>query len=259
MNAAMIPRIAIPLPTSFDLEYNRLNASAYADAVRKSGGEPIEISLALTERELTQIARTCDGILLPGSPADVDPATYGQMRDEATAVADPLREATDRLLLAEAWQVQKPVFGICFGTQMSNVSRGGTLVQDLGVQPVNHAAGRSVAIAHTAAIAPGSLLARLVGTSEIMEIDSYLRLPVNSSHHQAVGIVATDLRVSARCPQDAVVEAIEAVGEGFLLGVQWHPERTFHSSPSSRALFHGFIAAAANWRAGVLAESTVPA
>jgi putative glutamine amidotransferase len=243
----MIPRIAIPLPTSFDLEYNRQNYAGYADAIIASGGEPVSVPLDMDTAELAHLAAGCDGILLPGSPADVDPAKYGQDREEATAPADFPRENVDEFLLADALRSTKPIFGICFGTQMLNVFSGGTLVQDLMILPVNHPAGRAVMVAHSAAVAPGSLLAASIDAAETTPAGGFLRLPVNSSHHQAVGIVGEGLAVSARCPQDGVVEAIEASsqGGGFVLGVQWHPERTFETSPSSRSLFAGFIHAAA--------------
>ncbi len=256
----MTPRIAIPHPTSFDLAYNRLNAPDYAVAVRASGGEPVEFALDLPQSELVSLAESCDGILLPGSPADVDPVKFGQAVDEATAPADPRREVVDQFLLADAFRLRKPVLGICFGTQMLNVFRGGTLVQDLMVMPVNHSAGRSVAIAHSVNIAGGSLLGTIVDRHEASEVDGFLRLPVNSSHHQAVGIAGHELRVSARCVQDGVVEAIELdAHEGhFVLGVQWHPERTVHSSPTSAKLFTRLIQEAGAWRS-LAAETSVAA
>ena len=189
-----------------------------------------------------------DGILLPGSPADVDPALYGHERQEACALADPERERTDHFLLEDAFRKQEPIFGICFGMQMLNVYRGGTLVQDLIVVPVNHAAARGVYIAHSVSLEPDSALASVVDPEEISVIANQLRLPVNSSHHQAVGIVGQGLVVTARCPVDGVVEAIEAerlptavCAKSCVIGVQWHPERTFATSATSRALFARFV------------------
>ena len=248
----MKPKIAIPVPTSSDPAYNRLNFSAYTEAVRSCGGDPVEVPLTLTDREVRQLAAECDGILLPGSPADVDPTLFGQDIDPETAPADIARERVDRALLEEAYRDNKPVLGICFGTQMLNVFRGGTLVQDLAVMPVNHPAGRSVAVAHTAAVADRSLLSGIIDMDECAKVDGVVRLPMNSSHHQAVAIPGSDLQVSARCPQDGVVEAIEGpfVGEKphFVLGVQWHPERTMDSSSTSRALFTRFLDEAGRWR-----------
>ncbi len=242
-------RIAIPVPTSFDPTYNRANYSAYVDAVRLSGGEPIEVGLDLGDSDLLALAASCYGIVLPGSPADVDPELFGQQKDPATAPADVARERVDRILLEDAYRTGKPVFAICFGAQMLNVFRGGTLVQDLVAMPVNHSAGRSVAVAHSAVVAPGSLLS---GTIDAVELDGVDRLPINSSHHQAVGIPGDGLVVSARCPQDGVVEAIEGAnsvdGEQFVLGVQWHPERSFALSSSSRRLFSRMLVEAQKWR-----------
>jgi putative glutamine amidotransferase len=245
----MTPRIAIPHPTGTDEPYNRLNFTAYAEAVREAGGEAVEFALTLTPAEAMQRAATCDGVLLPGSPADVEPLSYGQNRDEASAPADSARERIDRLLLEDAFRSGKPILGICFGVQMLNVFRGGTLVQDVTMMPVNHSAGRAVAVAHTVSVAPGSLLETLVDRGEVGLVDGVSRLPVNSSHHQAVGIPGDGLWVSARCPQDAVVEALEGVERlgQFVLGVQWHPERTTGQSATSRAIFRRFVAVAASW------------
>jgi putative glutamine amidotransferase len=108
-----------------------------------------------------------------------------------------------------------------------------------------------VPVAHIAAVAPDSLLGELVADEEVTERDGALLLPVNSSHHQAVETAGDGLRVCARTPEDGVVEAIEnkidGLGGSFVLGVQWHPERTFDESAVSRALFARFIAEAATW------------
>jgi putative glutamine amidotransferase len=250
----MKPRVAIPLPTSADLEYNRMNWQAYADSVLAAGAEPVQFSLELSPRQVGELAATCHAYLLPGSPADVDPDSFGQPREDATALADVPRETLDRLLLEEAYQVGKPLLCVCFGVQILNVFRGGTLSQDLAVMPVNHSAGRAVAVAHSVSVAPASLLASMVDRAEAPEIDGFLRLPVNSSHHQAVGIAGADLRVSARCPQDAVIEAVEGPYSPeddlthFVLGVQWHPERSTASSATSRAIFSRLTQEASIWR-----------
>ena len=89
----MTPRIAIPVPTSTDVPYNQRSWPSYARAVTLSGGEPVAIPLDLPVTTLRELIASCDGVLLPGSPADVDPALYGAERDPATAPADPAREA----------------------------------------------------------------------------------------------------------------------------------------------------------------------
>ena len=242
----MKPRIAIPTPTSTDHEYNRRNLPAYLVAVEQAGGTPIELPLNATRAEQQALADTCAAILLPGSPADIDPARYGQVADPATAPADLPREAADNLLLEAAAAHGKPILGICFGLQSINVWRGGTLHQDLSILPVNHPAGPSIAIAHTAAIAATARLAALLTPEEAPLTGENLRLPINSSHHQAIAIPGDGLRITARCPQDGVIEAIEAdPATGLnLIAVQWHPERSIAISPASRALFAQLVSQA---------------
>jgi putative glutamine amidotransferase len=245
------PRIAIPVPTSTDFEYNHRSWNQYAVAVERSGGEPVAVPLGEPPATTAKLIANCQGVLLPGSGADVNPQKYGQEPVEECAPADLARENVDELLLQDAHNMGKPIFAICFGTQMLNVWRGGTLLQDLAPMPVNHKAGRTVAVAHTAAVAPDSLLGQVAAVEQVPMRDGFLRLPVNSSHHQAIGIPGDGLRVSARSPEDGVVEAVEGTPEGvggrFVLGVQWHPERTFEESAASRALFARFIAEAAAW------------
>jgi putative glutamine amidotransferase len=247
------PRIAIPLPTSTDVTYNKRSWPQYATAVRRSGGEPVEIPLLATPVEIANLINTCQAVLLPGSPADVNPHKYGQDPIPECSPTDNPRENVDELLLQDAHNLYKPIFAICFGIQFLNVWRGGTLLQDLSILPVNHSAGGKVAIAHTAAVAPESLLGAVLTKDEAPEQDNFLRLPINSSHHQAIGIPGDGLRVSARCPQDAVIEAVEGgqAIEGatahFVLGVQWHPERSYDISLASRTLFDRFIAEATTW------------
>src|SRR5215469_4684932 len=233
-------RIAIPLPTSGDADYNQRSWPNYAAAVEAAGGDAVRVELG-TAKALREAARSCSGILLPGSGADVLPARYGAETDPATNKADEARETADWTLLEEAERNRLPVLGICYGLQSLNVYRGGSLVQDLLPLPVNHSAGRKVAVAHTAEIARESLLGSLLSREEAPERDGLLRLPVNSSHHQAIAEPGPGMRIVARCPEDGVIEAIEADYDPkdpwFFMAVQWHPERSTEISAASRALF----------------------
>ena len=252
-----MPRIAIPTPTCGDRGYNDRSWQNYADAVAGAGGEAVRVELGLAAAELHALMAGCDGVCLPGSPADVEPEQYGQERDPATAAADPAREAVDFALLEDALRHAKPVLAICFGVQSMNVWRRGTLVQDLTPLPVNHSAGRAVAVAHTVLVQPDSLYGSILmgdagaraeaprdGAPNPLE---FLRLPVNTSHHQAVGEPGNGLRVVARCPDDGVIEAVEADAavHPWMVGVQWHPERSVDISAASRALFAAFVRACA--------------
>ena len=256
----MTPRIAIPIPTTTDLAYNQRSWPSYSRAVISAGGEPVQIDIAASPAAIRALISTCDGVLLPGSPADVDPALYGQERDPATSPADPAREQADRILLEDAEDHAKPVLGICYGVQSINVWRGGSLVQDLTPLPVNHEAGSKVAVAHAALVAADSLLASLLDPAEAPASGDFLRLPINTSHHQSVAAPGEGLRIVARCPDDGVIEAVELDEDAklfhveqsaeqsghlwFLLGVQWHPERSYEISAASRALFARLIAEA---------------
>jgi putative glutamine amidotransferase len=254
------PRIAIPMPTSTNDDYNRRAWPLYAQAVVRAGGLPVEAPLGESQSSLARIASSCSGILLPGSPADVDPEKYGEQRIPECGSKDPAREAADELLLQDAFNLHKPIFGICYGLQSLNVWRNGTLIQHLGdqaVDSVNHAAGREVSQAHTVAVAPGSCLAQiLTDAADLEHTADFLRLWVNSSHHQSVRQQGDQLTVVARSPVDGVIEALEGQNpDHFVIGVQWHPERSYDASAASRALFSALILKAASWRPRAIQES----
>jgi putative glutamine amidotransferase len=157
---AMPPRIAIPVPHS-EREYADRSLPQYEYAVQMAGGEPVHIPLDLPPLETMKLIERCDAVLLPGSKADVDPEKYAAPRHPHTAAADSRRDAVDQLLLQDAYRTRKPILGICYGLQILNVHRTGTLVQHIE-SPVNHEAGRKVPIAHKAEVDPGSKLAKIV-------------------------------------------------------------------------------------------------
>jgi putative glutamine amidotransferase len=134
-----------------------------------------------------------------------------------------------------------------------NVWLNGSLVQDLK-SPVNHRPGRDVVEAHPVRIALGSRLAGLVPQSYTADPE------VNSSHHQAVRVPGDGLLVSAVSTEDGGVESVELDSrEHFVLGVQWHPERTYTQSAFSRAIFAAFVQAAVVWQPRRIQESVAPA
>src|SRR5947207_14323566 len=157
----MKPRIAIPLPHGTDSEYAQRAIPQYERAVGLSGGEPVRIPLDQTPAEVMKLIERCDAVLLPGSKADVDPAKFGAARHPKTEAADSRRDTVDELLLQDAYNMRKPVLGICYGLQILNVYLSGALLQHID-SPVNHAAGRKVPIAHEVAIDPGSRLAEIL-------------------------------------------------------------------------------------------------
>jgi putative glutamine amidotransferase len=236
----MRPRIAIAVPHSGDPEYARRALPQYEHAVEIAGGDPVRIPLDAPPADLMKLIEPCDAVLLPGSRADVDPAKYHEPRDPQTADADAKRDTVDELLLQDAYRTRKPVLGICYGLQILNVYRAGSLVQHIE-SPINHEAGRKVPIAHTIDVDSNSTLAEIVRSSGA----PISQVPVNSSHHQSVDSVGNGLRIVARCPGDGIVEAVEGTSpDHFVLAVQWHPERSVDDDAPSRAIFEALVKAA---------------
>jgi putative glutamine amidotransferase len=282
-HSPMKPRIAIPLPHGSDPEYALRAIPQYERAVKLSGGEPVRIPLDQTPAEAMKLIERCDGVLLPGSKADVDPAKFDAEKDPRTAAADPKRDTVDELLLQDAYNMRKPVLGICYGLQILNVYRSGTLVQHIESR-VNHEAGREVTVAHEVEIEAGSKLAEIISAESAwgqpasavrLEVGREafadnaagdhrlsfdrtakggrlnadtgrgLPVPVNSSHHQSADRAGDGLKIVARCPEDGIVEAIEGTqADHFVLAVQWHPERSFDGDENSKAIFRALVEAA---------------
>ena len=249
------PRIGIPYRLASEEEAgNREKIEPYATAVEQAGGEPRLLSLFLTREELGRLAGELDAIVLPGSPADVDPARYGETPRAETAAADLRREQTDMALLDWAFAEGKPVLAICYGIQLLNVYRGGTLVQDIPNElrgSLTHQWDRERGVPephHPARLVPGSFVSRLAETAETV---------VNSSHHQSIRMPGRNLRVTAKSP-DGVIEAVELESRShWVVGVQWHPERQRNESSNevdsgvrlARALFRDLMRAARETRA----------
>jgi putative glutamine amidotransferase len=231
----MAPRIAIPVPHSGDPDYAARSLPQYERAVKIAGGEPVRIPLDQSPAQIMMLLERCDAVLLPGSKADVDPGKYKAQRSPQTAASDSGRDAVDWVLLDDAYNRRKPILGICYGLQSLNVYRSGTLIQDID-SPIKHTAGRTVAVAHSVEVVPGSKLAEIIGLVEV---------PVNSSHHQSADTVGRGLRVVARSPLDGIIEGLEGTSDDhFVLAVQWHPERSVEQDEASLAIFRALVDAA---------------
>ena len=238
------PRVGIPWRT-LDEERQRSveKLNFYFDAVRRAGGEPQHISLALPEAELKKQAAALDGFVLPGSPADVDPVRYAEPRHAKTKTLDADRDRTDSTILDHAIAAHKPVLAICYGCQILNVHQGGTLLQDIPAQkPGSDAHGKTDLatgattkdLEHEATLAPDSRLQKLAGGTDVT---------INSSHHQSIDRPGEKLRVTAR-GTDGIIEGVELQSpDDWVVGVQWHPERMPEDAFAQR-LFADFVGAA---------------
>ena len=247
------PRIGVPYRTeNEELTSYRKPYDLYVTAVRQAGGEPVEISLQLPGSQIAKMAGSLDGLVLPGAPADVDPASYGAPRRTKCGPADTARERADRTLLEHAFAEKKPVLAICYGNQSLNVFLGGSLIQDIASElrgSIRHEwVGRKEGTPepyHSATLEADSGIFRLARTGEVR---------VNSSHHQSILEPGRNLRVAARAP-DGVIEAVEWVGDGNLVtGVQWHPERMVETDALARSLFEALVAVA--WTVSVEASGS---
>jgi putative glutamine amidotransferase len=249
-------RIAIPEPTSSDAEYNARSLPPYIAALQSAGATPVVIPVHERQDRVARILAGTHGVLLPGSKYDVDPERYNDRRIPECGPADPDRTAVDELLLQDAFNLHKPLLAICHGIQTLNVWLNGSLIQDLQAvlhTPVNHHPGREVVSAHPIQIIPESRLGRLSASLSTQENSC------NSSHHQALARIGDHLLVSAISPADNVIEAVELKSaEHFVIGVQWHPERTYSVSPLSRAIFSDFVRSAAVWQPRLIETSVAP-
>ena len=236
------PYIGITMRHELETERFYL-ARHYGEAVAAAGGVPVHIPL-IPDRDLIKaFVEGLDGVLLPGSASDVDPLRYGREPHARLGPVHPLRDETDLLLLKEVEERRLPLLAICFGMQVWNVHRGGSLIQDIASEvpkAYKHEQGaprdrRS----HRVRIGPESLLAGLAGEVSVL---------VNSHHHQALEQIGEGLQASA-WSTDGLVEAVEDMREGrWALGVQWHPEIGWEKDELSERIFNSFLAAASSSR-----------
>lgn len=242
------PRVGIPWRTTEEQHKGiREKLDYYFEAVRKAGAEPVEISLEQPTGGLESQLTELDAFVLPGSPADVDPARYGAPRQDKTKTLDANRDKTDAAIIAHAIGQSKPLLAICYGCQILNVSQHGSLIQDIRT-------AKPEALAHGQTDLPpgerkGDLhhLANLTPESRLAKINGTTRAEINSSHHQAIDKVGEKLRITAKAP-DGIIEGVEWTGDSnWVVGVQWHPERMGDNAFAKR-LFGDFAQAASKTR-----------
>lgn len=239
----MKPKIAIAVDAS---ELDKPGARAkYRFAVEQAGGVAELVGPPQYAASIADLVERFDGVLLPGG-ADVAPQLYGSSEHPAVELSPSGHDEFQIEVARVAKRAGIPLFGICRGMQVMNVAFGGTLYEDIAdqydapsglrlrhQQTPDHGRDETT---HVVEIAPGSTLAKLVGTTS---------LATNSLHHQAVRRIAAGLKPVAAA-RDGVVEALEwSDARELCLGVQWHPEDLVTRDEPSRCLFRGFVARAA--------------
>jgi putative glutamine amidotransferase len=205
----------------------------YFSAVIEAGGLPVALPHA-PELALDYLDRL-DGLLVTGGAFDVDPALWGGGEPHPKVVLKPGRTDFELAATRRALDRDMPVLGICGGQQLLAVALGASLHQHIPDEAPSAIAHEQpnprTEPGHEVEIAPGTLLARVVGRA---------RMAVNSAHHQAVKAVDARLVVNARAP-DGLIEGIESPAHRFALGVQWHPE--YAVDPADPLILSAFVEA----------------
>lgn len=233
--------------TSDRITHNILNWSgtpaSYLEAVAHVGLLPVQLPTITTPLDPAPLLDCASGVLLTGARANVHPSHYGAPETEEAAPFDPHRDSTTLPLIHMAIERGMPLLAICRGLQELNVALGGSLhaaVHDIPGRDDHRSTPQEdvdawFAIRHPVRVAPGGVLAPIVGASEIA---------VNSVHRQGIDRLAEGARVEAQA-LDGTIEAISIpAARGFALGVQWHPEHFVRTDGPSHALFRAFAEAA---------------
>lgn len=233
------PRIGITM--RLELETRRFYLGRdYGEALENAGAIPLHLSLIPKKELIFETVENLDGILLPGSDTDVDPYYYGEDPHPGIKRTITEKDETDFLVIEAAEKYGIPILGICFGMQILNVSRGGTLFQDIASQIKNHIKHeQGIPLernSHIISVGTGSLFSRLITTE--VEVST---VKVNSHHHQAIKDVGSNLKATAWA-NDGVIEGIEDTREDvFAVGVQWHPELNYKFDDYSSKIFKTFV------------------
>lgn len=224
---------------NFPYSYGQMHT--YIEAISASGGIPIIVPIAQTTHEVKDIFNHLDGILFAGGN-DLSDHLY---RDAVSGSDDtgPSRDKHEATMLEMALESDIAVLCICRGMQLLNLVRGGTLYDDIPKDiptAENHDSYKHAKtikkLVHTLSINPRSELARILHAHKIQ---------TNSHHHQAVKELGAGLVVNARAA-DNIIEGIEDMSDGYVMGIQSHPEAIYDDiEPRWKALFESFVVAAA--------------
>lgn len=191
---------------------------------------------------LTDLLGRVDGVMLTGSPSNVEPHHYAGPASRADTLHDPHRDATTLPLIRAAVAAGVPVLAICRGFQEVNVALGGSLHQNVHELPgmLDHREDPGADLEHC--YAPVHALELSAGGA-LQALAAGCPVRVNSLHAQGIDRLADPLAIEATSP-DGLIEAFRLRDDRqFLLGVQWHPEWRVLDDPFSRAIFHSFGAA----------------
>ncbi|MBR2721541.1 MAG: gamma-glutamyl-gamma-aminobutyrate hydrolase family protein [Clostridia bacterium] len=195
----------------------------YLDMAKQYGVGLVAIT---TEHDIERICECCDGLIIPGSGTNINPAYYGGQAEENPDGVDEY--ALDAKLIEYFVQHGKPIFGVCGGFQALNVYFGGTLTN----VPVPGSHSKERDSYHEIDIVPGSFVYDVFGKE---------RATVNTYHGMMLDRVADCFEVVATSTEDGIIEAIECK-EKHIYAAEWHPEQSFHTGdPIEHKFFENFL------------------
>lgn len=212
--------------------------STFIYAISKLGGIPLLLPKIEDEDIIRGQVAQIDALFLPGGN-DINPSTYGENPHPKLEKVEAGRDEYELELIHRCLEKDKPILGICRGSQLLNSVAGGTMYQDLddeygeGLIQHRQTSNRDF-LNHKIEIMEGSKLHEITGVTE---------MSVNSFHHQANHDIGASYEVSAVAP-DGVIEAIESKEHDFVMGLQFHPEDAFEFNEPSRKIIEAFIKAA---------------
>jgi len=211
----------------------------YVESVIKAGGIPIILPILSEEESIRRQIELLDGVILSGG-IDINPLLYNEEPSPKLGYIFPDKDNFDILIAKIACELNKPILAICRGHQILNVAFGGTLYQDLSdienCYIKHQQQSKDGAVTHTVDIIEGSILHSILGNSIIS----------NTFHHQAIKDLAPGFKATAYS-KDNIIEAVEKIGDQFVVGVQFHPEiMTAYNNKNALKIFEAFITASSN-------------
>lgn len=232
---------------AFQVQGEKYLAAIVAGAGAYPVGLPVLGPALADDFDVLEILQSLDGVLLTGSPSNVEPQHYAGAASRPGTLHDPERDHSALALIPAVLRQGIPLFAVCRGFQELNVAFGGTLHQEVHKLPgyLMHQEDKSAPVeaqyapVHAVRFAAGGLLARITGRAAAM---------VNSVHSQGIDRLGDGLVVEATAP-DGLIEAVTVAGSrGFVLGVQWHPEWRVRENEVSMAIFRAFGDACRSYR-----------
>ena len=229
----MEPKIGIVI-CGFTDGNKQFVSNDYIQSIRYSGGIPILLPLVRSDHMIEQYARFCDGFLFCGGN-DITPLLFGQEPKNGNGKTNITLDLFQIRIMKRILKTGKAMLAICRGMQVYNVACGGSIYQDISLQPGKHLdhmqqSKERSEMNHKIIVESGSQLRNYIGQ----------KVYVNSYHHQTIENLGSGLIVCAKA-SDKTIEAVEMPEHKFAIGVQWHPECMYRHSEEMRALFKQFI------------------